>query len=385
VRKLLSAVVVPVLAACAAGDAKLEEDVAAWRVDVAPVLEIGEVEGDSAYQLFDVHGIAELPGGGVAIANTGTSQVRLYDAEGRFQRAIGRQGEGPGEFSMLLDLRVLGDTLYAYDRMAGRLTRFLLSGPYLDDRSLRPSAAMMTPNFAGLLPDGASAGSINVVPAERTDGFQRQTMLLLRFGPSGVDTLATFPGPEVILRTRAMPGNMTVMTGTTLPYYRIFLATAGDDRIYAASTDSALIHVWDGAGRPRKPISWEDTPLPVDDALVAGYIERIAERDTRGLDAPAAASRRRVLEEAERPATAPLFDRMRLGPDGELWVRRFAPAEQADAEWLIFDREGALRARLRIPWQRDIRALGRDRVYTLERDEYDVEHVRGYVLRRSGD
>jgi hypothetical protein len=343
VRKLSTvwaAVAVPFLAACGQGDARQGGGFANWQVDSATVLEIGQVEGDSAYQLYRVRDIVELADGSVAIANSGTNQVRIYDAQGRYVRSLGRSGDGPGEFQMLLDLRARGDTIHAYDRLSGRLTRFLASGQYLGDVVLRSSAAMMTPTFSGLLRDGASVGWIIQIPAERPDGFQRHIGVLLRIAADGVDTLGSFPGPEMILRTREAPGGGTVMQSTSLDFYRTFLAIAAGDRSYAGSTDSALINVWDASGKPLAPIRWDDAPGPVDDALVAASLDR----EIRGLEPQAARARRELVEESPRPATAPVFDRLRLGPDGDVG-RRYA-RDRGGGGW--YSPDGSVLARVRL-------------------------------------
>jgi hypothetical protein len=53
----------------------------------------------------------------------------------------------------------------------------------------------------------------------------------------------------------------------------------------------------------------------------------------------------------------------------------------AVSKWLVFDADG-VQARASIPREREIRAIGSERIYALERDEYDVEYVRGYRLLR---
>jgi hypothetical protein len=145
----------PLLWGC--GESRNPDAAATWQVDTAAVFEVGQLEGEPVYQLYRVAGIAELPDGAVAIANRGSCEIRLYDASGRFVRALGRDGSGPGEFGTLLNVVARGDTLYAYDLMYGRLTRFLRSGAYLDDRSLRPTRLTAPPLFSGLLRDGAVA------------------------------------------------------------------------------------------------------------------------------------------------------------------------------------------------------------------------------------
>jgi hypothetical protein len=72
-----------------------------WRISPAPVLEIGMIDGPAAYQLDGVRNAARLPDGSIAVADGGSRQIRIYDAEGRHFRSFGGQGGGPGEFETL--------------------------------------------------------------------------------------------------------------------------------------------------------------------------------------------------------------------------------------------------------------------------------------------
>src|SRR5690606_1239133 len=71
---------------------------AACHLAAEPMLELGVLEGAPEYQLHGVVHAIRLPDGEVAIANAGSREVRLYDQNGRFLRAFGREGDGPGEF-----------------------------------------------------------------------------------------------------------------------------------------------------------------------------------------------------------------------------------------------------------------------------------------------
>ena len=59
-------------------------------LDAEPMLEIGSFEGDSLYQLYRVAGARRLADGRLVVANAGTFEVRVYDAEGQYERAWGR-------------------------------------------------------------------------------------------------------------------------------------------------------------------------------------------------------------------------------------------------------------------------------------------------------
>lgn len=72
-----------------------------WTVSAEPIVTIGTVEGDAAYQLHRVGAALRLSDGRIVVANNGSSDLRYYDSAGRHVRTVGRRGEGPGEFSML--------------------------------------------------------------------------------------------------------------------------------------------------------------------------------------------------------------------------------------------------------------------------------------------
>lgn len=95
-----------------------------------PVVTIGVVEGDEAHQLYHVVGSVRLADGRVVVANGGSSELRFFDANGRFIRAVGGRGGGPGEFAWLTGLYGHGsDSLLAVDG-AGRLSVFDTAGTF---------------------------------------------------------------------------------------------------------------------------------------------------------------------------------------------------------------------------------------------------------------
>lgn len=100
-----------------------------WTVSEAPTLRIGEAAGDEAYTLYNVRAAVRLRDGRIAVVNSGTAQVRIYDETGRHVADLGRRGEGPGEFQLLMDLwSTRGDSIVAADNRLGRLTVFDAGG-----------------------------------------------------------------------------------------------------------------------------------------------------------------------------------------------------------------------------------------------------------------
>lgn len=108
------------------------DGVPAWRLAAAPSLTIGVVEGDPHYELAGAASAVRLSDGRIAVANTGSDQIYLYDARGTFLRTVGHRGGGPGEFKMLGRIyRLAGDSLAGYDGGADRLNLYTPQGEFV--------------------------------------------------------------------------------------------------------------------------------------------------------------------------------------------------------------------------------------------------------------
>ena len=55
-----------------------------WRLSASAKLDIGVVEGDDEYQFFEITGAVELGDGRIVVANSGTGELRFFDASGSF-------------------------------------------------------------------------------------------------------------------------------------------------------------------------------------------------------------------------------------------------------------------------------------------------------------
>lgn len=100
-----------------------------WTLNNHPEVDIGVAEGDEHYELAGASSSIRLTDGRVVIANSGTSELRVFDSTGRFVTSIGRKGEGPGEFAGSLQMAAISPTEFAvFDQSAQRLSAFDTSG-----------------------------------------------------------------------------------------------------------------------------------------------------------------------------------------------------------------------------------------------------------------
>lgn len=127
-----------------------------WRISDAPVLQIGTVTGDPAYELHRVAGVIRLSDGRIVVANDGSRQLRFYDAKGVHLRDVGRQGEGPGEFQFLYRVWTLpADSLATFDNAQMRVSIFDSQGTLVRSRQLQVVEGMGRPSAQTGFSDGS--------------------------------------------------------------------------------------------------------------------------------------------------------------------------------------------------------------------------------------
>jgi hypothetical protein len=66
-----------------------------WLVPETARVTIGVIGGDPAYELFRPRAAFRLSDGRIVIANSGTQELRYYDASGRHVMSVGGRGGGP--------------------------------------------------------------------------------------------------------------------------------------------------------------------------------------------------------------------------------------------------------------------------------------------------
>ncbi len=138
---------------------------------VVEELRIGSVD-DPETSLTRVNGLAIGPQGHVYIAQPQDGQIRIYDRDGRFIRAFGGRGNGPGEFTRLLAIGLLADTVYALNIDPARVSLFTLEGEHIKTTLLAAPPAddygILVPFM--LFPDGTGVASRAFTPEAVASG-----------------------------------------------------------------------------------------------------------------------------------------------------------------------------------------------------------------------
>ena len=364
---------------------------AAASVSGAPLVDIGG-GADAASQLTYVVAAVRLRDGRLAIAEQGVRSIKIFDTRGRFVRAIGREGPGPGEFSSITRLELLpGDLLAAYDGLRTTLTVFDTTGRVV--RSERLAAGPGGLRMEGLLGDGTMVLSraYNTMFG-RTSRLERDSITYVAIRPPATvaDTIIQVAGTDIY-----MFAGEGFSSRREVPFGRRSGIAVARDRIYTGTADAWQIASHAPDGRLLALHRVRQTPTPVTKPEIARFKREYLER-TKSMRVQAAgggggpdmrsammAQDQRMLEQVPYPEFHAPYDSLVVGASDELWVRSAHPFAGEPSTWIVLTRDGAALGKVTLPGGMRLLQAGADFVVGLTKDADDVEHVGVYPLRRT--
>lgn len=105
--------------------------------------------------LYQPRGIAVGPDGTIFVADGGANNIKMFDANGTYLKTLGREGQGPGEFSFISSITVAGDNLVIRDSRNSRYSVWTLDGEHVADHA--PAERLSLVSMQGLS-DGTVVG-----------------------------------------------------------------------------------------------------------------------------------------------------------------------------------------------------------------------------------
>lgn len=342
------------------------------RLAAEPRLDIGAVDGPAEFVFHRVSDATRLPDGRIAVVDGGNREVRVFGGDGGYVRSLGQEGEGPGDFRAPLWLWQRGDTLAVYDGEMQRVSWFSSEGQHLRQVRLRPPAPGA--NRAFLLADGRIVASVvDFRPAK--SGFRPQPLHLVLHGSDGqaLDTVGQYVWRRL---GEVGPEGASFVTGPVFePRARV---SAGGSRIFVGTGVDRKVEVLQPDGTLARLVRWSGGDRSVSGRSVELFRSREFDEVSTGPDSAAVRQR---LDERPVADRFPTLDRLRVGRDGRLWVRRFQRPSWEDVQrWIVFGEDGALRCRLEMSGRFSLLEAGFDYVLGTWRDQLDVTHVRLHDL-----
>jgi hypothetical protein len=334
-------------------------------------------EASPEYALYIVNHAITLASGTIVAVNA-QQELRVFDPQGRFVRAVGRRGQGPGEFTQLWTARVLpGDSVAAFNTYPPRIAIF--DREWSLGRTINLKVQPFTVfSLEGGRWFGARARPLEPELTDIPDVVRRRFEPII-YGPDG----------EIVARLPPVPdakffGTRSSYNGA--PFSPAAQLAAGTGRLFVADGEKYEVLVYSDTGELLRTIrNRMANERTTSEAIAVWKAQRDAararggrgERGARGAAAPRQA-------EPPFPDRMPAIDRLLLDAAGNLWVRRYRFDEQREQEWHVYDRDGKLAALCRVHAAFRITEIVSDQVLGVWRDSLDVETIRRFQLIRSG-
>lgn len=349
-----------------------------WSISASPTVSIGTLEGEDAYQLFRVSDAMRLEDGRIVVVNRGSNEMRVFDDEGLHLASWGREGEGPGEFTGIIEIDAwAGDSIMAFDSRQRRISIYGLDGVHGRTFALHDNEDLVAPQFRGILSNGrllVRSGAIFPV-GEIPDGLTRSDYEHATISPDGEDaqSFGVFPGQEAFVV--AGPGFMSV---NTHPFGRNTVHTSWGAEVVVSATDTYELQAFDAEGMPTRIIRRGHlASSPTQDQLNAYFLERYTDSDPE-----------ERAQQMERVAEMPLVDAfpayadVKSDPLGHLWVQEYQLPGDEQVIWTVFDREGRVLGFVETPSDLEVFEIGPDYILGRTQDDFDVEYVERWDLTR---
>ena len=345
-----------------------------WEIGAEPSLSIGAVDSGEADQLFRVTDATRVVDGRIVIANSGSNELRVFNADGSHAATWGGRGEGPGEFVSYSPTAVAswpGDSIAAPNPWGTRLSLFDRDGNHgrdvhLDTRLL---------NVVDLLPDGkiftSGSGGLRG-DMSGSSGLVRRSA---EWGILDADgtlhaSLGEFPGTEFYAIFAA---DGSIEGGRPHPFGRGTMGAVWGELAAIGVQDRYEIKAFATDGSPVRIVRRDgDLESPTQADLDEYYAQRYADLPDEDRISNLNAMRDMPLVDSY-PAFAEIL------PDraGYLWVR-----EYRTAVWTVFDPEGRVQGLIETPPGLRTFEIGEDYILGWVYDELGVEYVQLWTLSR---
>jgi hypothetical protein len=374
---------------------------------------IGERDGPAEYSFTYVASAVAARDGSVWLLDQGGTSVRQYNSSGRYVGAIGRRGQGPGEFQQPTSIVQLPDgRLAVWSYRSRRLNTYSEQGQVID--TWRIPALRLDPradafvaghdgNFYLRLDDPAFR------PGRWPLTAPRYVTVMGRDGTIG-DTISTEELPDVSIEhvniVRKLPSGGYSITRPPFPYSPSttiewnplgFWITGFTNRnSFELRFPPAGARSW-RAGDPVVSVRWNASPVHLageERRQLQEYYDQYISRWPKQYHVGPA--------DARVPDVKPAWSAVFAGQDGRIWVKvplASEPYEPTKAEmaanpnmgmvwwrdpvaYNVYESDGTLLGRVRVHYGRILATRG-DRVWAVQEDSDGVQRVKGFHIEWS--
>ena len=340
-----------------------------------------EQTGDTGAFAF-VGPVVWLSDGRIVVSDAASYRLLVFDSTGRYLRALGRRGDGPGEIRQTTSLTVMrGDSVATFDRQLRRLSVWHPDAGYVRSVVIDASGSFDSwpqdawPWRDGLLVVMQLAGTplADIPPSAGLRRWPTNAQLVLR--DSAGRTFSRSPEFEYTYTALHERGDTRVV------FAHLAFATPAPDRIYFGTGEAWEVAWLDSGFVYAGAIRWPLVREPVTEEEVRAVL-----KEARDLAAPylpperlATAFEKNFAPEMQ-PRDRPAIGRVIVADDASLWVQRFeasrlGPAYPPAQHFTVLSAAGEPLARVSLPRRSRLEAVRGNRLLLVMHDSLDVQTI----------
>jgi hypothetical protein len=345
-----------------------------------------------------IGGVRELRDGRVIVSDPRDKTLQIIDLKSGKAEKIGREGSGPGEYSMPLAVTPLpNDSSAVYDPLNQRFLFVLPNGKPGGFYSMVTDGSPTRMMIGGLSGFDRAGRVYFQGPSFRMTDEGPQTadsaaITRLDLRTKKTDTVAFVKVPPANTQVSGGRGNVQIRVGGGNPFSpqdawipmadgRVAIVSAADYRVTYVGAN--------GARTAGSPIPYEKVKVTeADKQEVRDQFKRSAPIAITRSVGPGGAQTRaaapgniQMPEPTDWPEFKAPFARQGLfaTPNGELWVRKSLPAGQAPL-FDVIDASGKVVGRVALPKDTRIVGFGNGTLYLAKFDEDDLQYLQRYRM-----
>ncbi len=363
-----------------------------WTVATEPEFTIGASGLEQQGILFgSITNMEVLSSGRVAVADQHSATVSVFDTTGVFLHSFGGPGQGPGEFDGIWDLfACAADTVMVSFR--SELSVFDGQGRFVERVGMSDGVIPLAIDAVYGDCDHFVAALRSREPPRGEEGFIHHLMVRTDRRLSQHDTMASTVAGEMY--TAPWNGRMFFVPWTPLDSRP---QVVGDNVVLGFGRWPEM-RVYGSDGKLQRVLRWRAERVPVTAADHRRYSDkRSAFIETYGGVTEALQSFPSLRDFPRIPSLKPVFDNVLVDEMGNIWARHYPshslggedmrpPFEYgtAGAEvWTVIGSGGVWLGPVQLPEGFSLHGLARGRAYGVFSDEYGVQTVHVYPIRRS--
>ena len=266
--------------------------------------------------------------GNIYVVDSGATNIKKFDAQGKFLKTIGREGQGPGEFGGIFYCTFAGNRLIVWDSGNLRLCAFDSEGEYIDSLNI-PYGSGYVRKLRGL-PSGEIL--VEMEKTHRTEPDKPQTCTIELYSQD-LKRVRTIYERE-LWRKKYIRTKVYGRTTLYFPYSAdVHWDVTPDNRIVIGYSDSYDLEIYDRTGAKTTRISHEHEPVEVTDKDKKAYFDsltfyRMGERLPEIPDY--------ITKYTEFPKNKPAFENILVDAEGNILIAH----EKKDEDGILFDAFG---------------------------------------------